>query len=550
MALENKWIRYIDRTYQQIKERVLTDMQVLVPEITDHTESNPYVNMLSVWAGIAEMLGYYIDNSAREAHLSQARLYWSGVKIANSYDYRIHSYLASTADVTFRLNKLANSDILIPAGTEIQNEAGIRFFTTQDVTIANGQKEITTTAKQYTPVSEINIGVSNGQASQVFEIDDNVLDNTCVVKVGTEIYLGRDTFAFSLNKDKHFVQSVSVDKKPIIKFGDGINGMIPPSGSAITVEYQRTEGENGNTGAFTLTKLISNVSLPATYKLEVFNKERSSGGSGVETLEQLQRRIPKSIRTLQRAVTEQDFIDITELKTGVAKAGVTYSCGKPVNIYIVPDGGGVATSDLITETQKWVDERRIITVQAKVQRAGEIRILFNISLNVLPAYNRALVVQKVKENIANFVSFKHQEIAGEVQLSDIYQTIENTEGVKNSTINVMKPRPYARPINNQHALNWVVNIKEDSSSTQIWQIKMVTATTYEVFKGGQVLGQYELGITYNLPNLEIQVLTGLYQVGDIWEFYTYPSFGTIDVVEPSLPVSLIEDITITANGGL
>ena len=128
MALDNKWIRYIDRTYQQIKDRVLTDMQVLVPEITDHTESNPYVNMLSIWAGIAEMLGYYIDNAAREAHLSQARLYWSGVKIANAYDYRIHSHLASSADLTFRLNKMAVSDIQIPANTEVQNEAGVRFL--------------------------------------------------------------------------------------------------------------------------------------------------------------------------------------------------------------------------------------------------------------------------------------------------------------------------------------------------------------------------------------------------------------------------------------
>lgn len=550
MALDNKWIRYIDRTYQQIKDRVLTDMQVLVPEITDHTESNPYVNMLSIWAGIAEMLGYYIDNAAREAHLSQARLYWSGVKIANAYDYRIHSHLASSADLTFRLNKMAVSDIQIPANTEVQNEAGVRFFTTQDVIIANGQREVVVSARQFIPVSEIQIGVSNGRPNQVFEIDDKVVDNTCVVRVDNDFYLGRHTFAFSLNKDKHFIQSVNTEKKPIIKFGDGINGAIPPSGSAIMVEYQTTDGEGGNTGAYTLTKLISIVPLPASYKLEVFNKERSSGGSGVESLEQLQRRVPKSIRTLQRAVTEQDFIDVTELKAGVAKAGLVFTCGKPVQIYIVPDGGGIASSTLIDETTEWVNERRIITVGAEIKRAGEVRIIFHISINVLPAYNRAAVVQKVKENLANFVSVRHQEVAGEVQLSDIYQVIENTDGVKNSNVLVMKPRPYARPLNSEHALDWYANIKDDSTVTNQWKIKLVTTNTYELSRAGQVIGQYQIGITYSFPNLEVRVNSGIYTIGDMWEFYTYPHFGTIDIIEPSLPVSLIEDITITANGGL
>lgn len=65
MPLENPWIGYTDRTFQQIKDNVLTKFQNLVPEITDHTESNTWVKGISIWAGVTEMLGYYIDNRAR-----------------------------------------------------------------------------------------------------------------------------------------------------------------------------------------------------------------------------------------------------------------------------------------------------------------------------------------------------------------------------------------------------------------------------------------------------------------------------------------------------
>lgn len=38
-------------------------MQTKVPEITDHTESNLFVKIISIWAALVELLHYYIDNA-------------------------------------------------------------------------------------------------------------------------------------------------------------------------------------------------------------------------------------------------------------------------------------------------------------------------------------------------------------------------------------------------------------------------------------------------------------------------------------------------------
>jgi hypothetical protein len=46
------------------------------------------------------------------------------------------------------------------------------------------------------------------------------------------------------------------------------------------------------------------------------------------------------------------------------------------------------------------------------------------------------------------------------------------------------------------------------------------------------------------------VSAGGYAANNQWEFYTYPYFGTVELAEPSLPVSIAGDITINATGGL
>ena len=80
MALKNQWVGYISRSYLQIKNSVLQRLSEIVPEVTDHSESNILVIIIGIFSGIAEMLNYYIDNMARESFITTARRYSSVVK--------------------------------------------------------------------------------------------------------------------------------------------------------------------------------------------------------------------------------------------------------------------------------------------------------------------------------------------------------------------------------------------------------------------------------------------------------------------------------------
>lgn len=551
--MNNSWIRYFDRTYQQIKSRILTDLAVIVPEITDHTESNPWVKMLSIFSAIIEMLGYYVDNAAREAHLATCRLYWTAVKIARYFDYRVHAVVPASADITFVLNNPAPSIVTIPAGTIITTSAGFPFFVTQaNATIAVGEETVTVAAIQYEDIVGMFLGTTTGIPDEVIILPADLADSSATVYVNGIIWTGQFTLGYSIPSDQHYVQTVTENGEPCLIFGDDVNGAIPAAGANIDIDYRSTMGAEGNVPALAINTIVTPVTVPSGFTLRCENRERASGGQGIETLDQLKSRIPKSLRTLRRCVTEKDYTDVTEMYSGVAKAGVKFECGKLVEIYVYPVGGGIASGALLTAVNTWLDDKKMITTKLFIQAAGEIHLELVVDINVLANYPNLTTAQAVKDALVAFMAAGKQKVKGQVQLSDLYQVIEETTGVANSNISLMRPVPYARPLTpTVNTLNWTRVLKVGSTSTMRWSITMVSGTQYDLIQNGSYVGTFTIGVLVNsFAEIDFTVLAGTYSVGDSFEFWTYPYYGTLTLVEPSVPISLSSDITVNATGGI
>lgn len=557
MPLQNPFINYVQRSYEQIKQAVVDKLAVLTPEITDHTESNILVRILSVWAGIAEMIGYYINNMAREQFLSNCRLYFSAIKIAREYDYRVASSQAASVRLKFTFqNNSTNlfTGFTIPAGTEVQNDDGIIFYTTEEVIVPASNLntiEVFVDAVNLIPVTGVNIGTSDGTANQEFVIDDFVGGFSVAATISAVLWTGQETLAYSCPTDQHFRQTVNEDKKVIIQFGDDVNGAIPTAAADIIVDYDRTDGVDGNVEANTITTINTALPpVPTGFTLSVTNPARASGGTDVESLASLKKHIPLFIRTQNRAVTDQDFIDIGNLHPQVAQTSADYECGKFVDVYIVPDGGGIATDVLVADVLLWYEDRRIITTNLRVFAAGEIRLQLDIDLNVLPNYIQANIQQDVIDNLVAFFDYTNQQIGGTVHISDIYAIIENTTGVNNSTINAIIPVPYARPVPpTTNVLDWARTIQPASTTTDFWGILFTSATNFQLTKNGNLVGTFSAGTLVVQTEIEFTV-NGTYAIGDRFEFVTYPySANNLDLQEQSIPTSLSGDISITATGG-
>jgi len=554
MVLRNPgWVGYFDRSYEQIKANVLTKFQSLVPEITDHTETNPWVKGISIWAALIEMLGYYIDATARERFLSTAQEFASAVKIAKSYDYRVKGATPATATLRFTSSIPATGNIVIPIGTRVQTNDGIVYMTTTSGTILTGATSVQVESKQWDQVTGVLLGTSNGNPNQVFALEENVADMSVIAYVNAIAWQAQDTFVFSLPASEHFVQAIDEDTKMYIYFSDNVNGKIPPSGQAITVDYKVTLGVDGQVGAGLINTINSTIVVPGAEVLSVTNDASANGAASFEDLTKLQKRIPLSIRTKYRGVTKPDFIDLAELVAGVERAGVSFNCDTDdiVHVYIVPEGGGVATPTLISAVQVFIDERKILSLKVKAERAGVIDIILTINVVAYPGFSNSVVASDVKDALVDLFEPENQAIGGIIVVGNLYEVIEAVSGVSYSDITIISIRPYAKNlVTPTNVLNWTRTQLPGSAFTIKWLIRFLTVSNYELYKSGVFLGQFTVNTLHSYPEIEFQI-NGNHVSGDNYEFYTYPyNKNVLQLVEQSIPSINISDITVNVTGGV
>lgn len=107
MPTKNPWVNPYQRSFNSIKEQLKISLRNNVPEITDYSEGNIFIIIISILAGIAEVIHYYIDNMARETFFVSARRYSSLFKHAKLVDYHVKSAIPASVDLTLSTLKMA-----------------------------------------------------------------------------------------------------------------------------------------------------------------------------------------------------------------------------------------------------------------------------------------------------------------------------------------------------------------------------------------------------------------------------------------------------------
>ncbi|HEX8845929.1 MAG TPA: putative baseplate assembly protein [Pyrinomonadaceae bacterium] len=112
-------------------------------------------------------------------------------------------------------------------------------------------------------------------------------------------------------RDRHYIIDHLTGE---VSFGDGKRGMIPPmgSGNIRMPQYRTSGGAAGNKPDGAITQLKTTV----PYVESVTNQLAADGGANAETPDSLKERTPRTVRHRDRAVTIQDYEDLTMLASG------------------------------------------------------------------------------------------------------------------------------------------------------------------------------------------------------------------------------------------
>lgn len=495
MGITNKWLNPYQRSYQQIKAKLVESLMGLKdPQgqklITDYSEGNILIIILSLFAAIAEVLHYYVDNMARETFLSTARRYDSVVKHGALVDYHARAAIAATVDVILSRSITGNSigaKLTIPQGTLFTDSSGNSWLSARDVIWHSN----VTTCK--VPIIQHERYTASALNNMVIPTGDRVILNlgtlpngkyyeqgSMSLQIGGETWVLVDTFAKSKPTDKHFMVSVDESLSPYIMFGDGTFGKKPAAGAKITnVVFYLTNGTQGNVKSNTITSVPSVISSSIT-DATVSNVYDAGGGSNYENFTMLKEHIPLSVKTLGVAITKEDFESLAMLVDGVNKAKADYECGRKLTIYISPDGGAVASSELINRVYNLLSQRAPMTTWLKVKSAGKVQIILEMDVTGKKSYKTAEIQTQILTALYNAYSPEQAQIGGSVRVSDIYALIDNLSTVDYLHLTKFYIKPWPTTIYGNKELNLGQFKLNKAKGSMTYYITFNSSTTFTV----------------------------------------------------------------------
>ncbi|BAZ08753.1 hypothetical protein NIES4071_05590 [Calothrix sp. NIES-4071] len=226
-------------------------------------------------------------------------------------------------------------------------------------------------------------------------------------------------FYGSKPRDRHYVlEPISGE----IRFGDGLNGMIPPVGiNNLRINKYRTGGGTiGNRASNTIVQLKTTI----PYIDRVTNPEAAAGGADAETIDSVTQRAPRTVRHGGRAVTYEDFEDLAMLATPeVARAKCIPLLNLQANpldiqnpqypkapgevsIIIVPrsrDIQPLPSLELINRVQDYLEKYAIAT--ANICVVGPLYVEVKVTVDIVPTSieKASTVEQAIYQTLTRFL---------------------------------------------------------------------------------------------------------------------------------------------------
>jgi hypothetical protein len=564
----NPWVKYTDRSYDRIKTSLLEKLRVKVPELTDRSPSNLLMIVMDMVAGVAELINYYIDSTARELYLPTARRFSSVLKLGQLVGYKGRGPVAAYSSIKIKL--LDDQGLPYPNPVKKSLSARIQFTDTQ------GQSWETTRAhpflrnafsaivevRQIIPMGHDNpilLGQFPGGANQSMVLPDDLAQGSLTLRVGGFIWSEVVSLGFSMPNDNHYTVGLDSNGDMRVYFGDGVNGKIPGTSQDILISYWSTKGATGNVPAGSINSLESDLStlFPGASDIQVENPYNAYAGRDTEGIEEVRRAIPLVARTLYRAVSRQDYLDLAVLFPGVRMASIDFSCSRGIDIYIVADGGGNLTQGFLTQVQNFLLSRSVIGVPVKVHPSGETHIKGKLTITSKFRVKEPKTLAAVQVALSELYSPYKVKIQQGVWSSDIIALIDNLPEVDYLTLDYFYAEPYLRPLasNYELVLDYSIEILPGYTHNDSWKLTFVGDSKWNLYKNNVlVLSSMVTGTSYEIPNIMNIIINedpGGVVSNNSWVFKTYAFNRDIGIADYSIPVIDYTDfhIEIISNDG-
>lgn len=265
-------------------------------------------------------------------------------------------------------------------------------------------------------------------------------------------------------EDTHYVLDPCAGQ---IRFGDGVNGDIPPAPASEAeenvrvVSFQTGGGASGNVTALSLTSFAKPFHVKTDARLfellDIEQRAAAAGGQDKEALEDAEARARRDLKTQYRGVTDADVeylaLNTPGLRVARARAIPLYAPGlkgypeaqapASVTVVVVPYSLSsnlrpFPSEGFVRTVCRHLDRHRLLTTRVHVIGPEYVGVSVRATVKLFPEFGQTETLARVQKSLEDFLRPLplDEDPVGEgwpfgrtVFRSEIYQLIESVEGV-------------------------------------------------------------------------------------------------------------------------
>lgn len=205
-----------------------------------------------------------------------------------------------------------------------------------------------------------------------------------------------NSFPFS----EHFVAEVENDGSARLRFGDDIHGRRPEPGTGFSATYRVGNGTVGNLGADSIAHIVTTQ----TNIVGVRNPQAGRGGGPAESMTDVRRFAPQAFRVQERAVTPEDYSEVTERMPDIQKAQATFRwTGSWHTVFLTVDRelGLLVDEDFEAQARAHVERYRMAGHDLEVDAPRFVSLEIDMQVCAHPDYFRSEVKRALLDVFSN-----------------------------------------------------------------------------------------------------------------------------------------------------
>lgn len=473
MALK---LNYSSFDFETIKRDIISLMEN-DPVFKDYNFAGSNINtIIELLSGVADLFNYYINAVANESFIDSATLYENINKLSNLVGYNPGGYKSSTLTVSLAATITVAADddyFTIPkwttftvSSTSPEGEtiyyanpslltyigfAGVNNFS-DDLYLIQG-------------ISKTEPFSGTGDPFQRFEVSDpNAIEEYLEVTVNGVPWTKTDNLYRGVGETSK-VFSTRYEKNELveIRFGDGVFGVIPPEFSTIEVTFISSLGEDGQIGANEITGMSTEIQMKDNttsnpigdaITFTITQPDASDGGRIPLTSEQVADYAPRSFRTQDRAVSQQDHEDIllSEFNEFIMQSITlnsddyfTMTGESPVTsgyyynnvyLYILPRHGNELTGNLRLEVLNFMEEYKMATINYVLKnldyRQMDVAVTYKKQADSIKTNTE--ISTSIESTVRSFFQRANRAIGEETRYSELLSNLHSLTGISSLTM--------------------------------------------------------------------------------------------------------------------